>query len=275
MIVIIQAILTLILSVFYAIEVVDFTNWLSILSLVGFYIGINIAYALIVILLFIVIVYLTRKVNVKAIWKHDLYMMFSRYFFYTLLRVKVIVKGLENLPKNKRFVVYANHIEYNDPLYIKQYYKHTSLAFIAKKPLFRYPIVKDVLKSVGCIPIGRLADRESLEAILKGIKQVKDGQPMGLFPEGKRSYSNDLDVFKPGAFKVAQKSKADLSLVVLYDFHKINEKKLRLRKVKVYMTILPVIPYESYKNMDTVQISQMVYQLINQELDQYKNMKNS
>jgi 1-acyl-sn-glycerol-3-phosphate acyltransferase len=273
MIAIIQIIFTTIVTLIYALEVVDFSNWLLILSLIGFYIGINILFTVLTITLFFVIVLLTKKVDQKAIWKHNLYMVFANYYFYSVLRVKLIIKGKENLPKDQNFVVYSNHIEYNDPLIIKSVYKNTALAFIAKKPLFDYPLIRDVLESSGCIPIGPLADRSSLESILQAIKQVKDGQAMAMFPEGKRSYSNEMNPFKPGAFKVASKAKADISLVTLYDFHKMNVHPIRIKKVKVYLSILPLIKYEDYKDMDTVKISQMAFKKINAELNDYKNIK--
>ncbi len=270
MIAIIQIILTLIFSILYSVFMVDFTSILSILSIVGVYLVLNIIFIISTILTFIILVYTTEKVRVDAIWKHSLLMTFSNYFFCSLLRVKPVVKGLENLPKNNRFVMYSNHIEYNDPFYIKMFYKKTALSFVSKEPLFEYPIVKNLLHSIGCVPIGKLADRKSLEAIIKTIKVVKAGQPMGIFPEGKRSYSNDMNSFKPGAFKVAQKAEADISLVAIYNFHEINRKKLRIRKVKVYISILPLIKYDTFKDLDTVAISDMAYKMINDELDKYK-----
>ncbi|MDA3932530.1 MAG: lysophospholipid acyltransferase family protein [Tenericutes bacterium] len=271
MIAILQILVTLVLTIVYGVFLIDFNGLIDVLKVVAFYLTINIIYILLIILIFVLIVLLTEKLRKDALWKHQLLMAFSKYFFCSLLRVKLIVKGKENLPKNNRFVLYSNHIEYNDPLYIKQIYNHTNLSYVSKIPLFKYPIVKNVLRGIGCIPIGKLADRKSLEAILETIKVVKSGQPMGIFPEGKRSYSNNLGSFKPGAFKVAQKAKADISLVVLYDFHEINRKIYRIKKVKVYLTILPLIKYEDIKDLDTIVISNMAYQLIDEELDKYKN----
>ncbi|HKL47569.1 MAG TPA: lysophospholipid acyltransferase family protein, partial [Candidatus Izemoplasmatales bacterium] len=189
-------------------------------------------------------------------------------------RVKPIVKGIDNTPNHQNFVMYANHIEYNDPFYIKMFYDDTTLSFVSKEPLFKYPILRNLLNSIGCIPIGKMADRKSLETILKTIKIVKSGQPMGIFPEGKRSYSNNPQPFKPGAFKVAQKAKADISLVALYDFHKINIHRFRLKKVKIYLTFIPLIKYEDYKDLDTVSISKLAYETINNEINEYKKQFN-
>lgn len=273
MIAIIQIILTFLLTLLYGLTQVDFSSWLSILSILGFYLAINLTFIIIVILMFILVIYATKNIDSKNLKKHQLLMVFSHYFFYSLLRVKVEVKGLENLPKDNNYVMYSNHIEYNDPFYIKHYYNHTPLSFVSKEPLFKYPILNTLLKSINCIPIGRLADRKSLEAILETIKTVKNGQPMGIFPEGKRSYSNNLGEFKPGAFKVAQKAKADISLVVLYNFHEINRRHIRIRKVKVNLSILPIMKYEDFKDLDTISLSKLAYEKINNELDNYKKLK--
>lgn len=266
-----QIFVTLVLTIIYGVYLIDFSGIVDVLKIVAFYLTINIIYIFIVILVFVLIIMLTQKVRKDSLWKHQLLMVFSKYFFYSLLRVKVIVSGEENLPTNNRFVMYSNHIEYSDPFYIKQYYNHTSLSFVSKEPLFKYPILKNLLLGIGCIPIGRLADRKSLEAIIETIKVVKNGQPMGIFPEGKRSYSNTMGTFKPGAFKVAQKAKADISLVTLFDFHEINRKPIRIKKVKVYITILPLIKYEDIKDLDTITISDMAYKMIDKELNRYKN----
>jgi len=266
-----QILVTLVLTIVYGVYLIDFNTYLDVLNIVAFYLSINILYILLIIFIFILVIMFTQKARKDALWKHQLLMSFSHYFFFSLLRVKLIVKGKENLPKNNRFVMYSNHIEYNDPFYIKELYNYTSLSFVSKEPLFKYPILKNLLTGIGCIPIGRLADRKSLEAILETINVVKNGQPMGIFPEGKRSYSNNLQDFKPGAFKVAQKAKADISLVTLFDFHEINKNFFRLKKVKVYMSILPLIKYEEIKDLDTITVSNMAHKLIDEELDKYKN----
>lgn len=268
----IQIILTLIITLIYAIFNVDYQSLWSILSIILVYMTINIIYIVVVILTFIISIYATKRMPVDSIKKHNYLMNFSNYFFCSLLRVKPIVKGLENLPKDQNFVMYSNHIEYNDPFYIKQLYKNTSLSFVAKEPLFKYPILKDLIHGIGCIPIGKLADRKSLEAILSAIKSVKSGQPMGIFPEGKRSYSNYMDVFKPGAFKLVQKAEADMSLVTIYNFHEINRKRIRIKKVKVYISILPLIRYEELRDLDTIQVSDLAFNKINQELEMYRQL---
>ncbi len=270
MLVILQAILAFILTALYAVNINLVFDFSGIITVFLVFIVFNIIVALVLLLLFVIFIYTTEKMSMKAMWKHYVVHYYSMYLFRFYYRVRLIVTGKENIPKNNNFVVYCNHIEYTDPLFIMQVYKNFPIAFVAKKPLFRFPILKNLMYSLGNIPITRYSDRSALESIIKAIGQVKNGQPMGVFPEGKRTYKNELIEFKPGSFKLAQKAKADISPICIYDMHKLA-KKWRILPTKVYMHILPLITYEEYKDLDTVSLSQKVYDIINEQLNKYKN----
>ncbi len=246
---------------------------LDISKVILVFLGVNLIYTLIALMIFVLFIFLTEKLPGKALWKHQFYHIYNHYIFNFIFRAKPIILGKENLPKDNNFAVFSNHIEYTDPLYIKQVYKDYPLSFVAKDTLYKYPILKNIMVGTGCVSLSRKAgDRQALMAILEAIKQIKDGQPMAIFPEGTRSYSNDMIPFKTGAFKLAQKAKADISPVCLYDMHNLS-KKFKLFRVKVYLKVLPVIKYDEYKDLDTVEISDMVYERINQELDKFKSQK--
>lgn len=237
------------------------------------FIGINIIYTLTVLIVFVAFVYITEKASSKALWKHQIYNIYNHYIFNFLYRAKPIILGKENLPKDNNFAVFSNHIEYTDPLYMKQVYKDFPLGFVAKDTLFKYAVMRNILKGTGCVSLSRkVGDRQALNAMLIAIKQIKDGQPMAIYPEGTRSYSNSMIDFKPGAFKLAQKAKADISPICLYDMHKLT-KRFKLFRVKIYLKLCPIIKYEEYKDLDTLSLSNLVFDRINQELDNFKAKK--
>ena len=109
-----------------------------------------------------------------------------------------------------------------------------------------------------------------MQAVLQAINQVKNGQPIAIFPAGTRTHANTMNDFKPGAFKTAQKAKADISLVVLYNFQK-TVKTFKLFKAKIYLKVLPLIKYDEYKDLDTNSISDLVYIKIKDELESFKD----
>ena len=61
-----------------------------------------------------------------------------------LLRIRVI--GRENEPEEGGFVVCANHIAATDPIMICYAFKKHQIRYMAKKELFRIPILRGFFK---------------------------------------------------------------------------------------------------------------------------------
>lgn len=182
-----------------------------------------------------------------------------------LLRVKIIVSGRAHIPK-KPFIMVANHQENYDVIILKPIFKDLPLDFIAKEAVFKIPIIGEWIKILGNIPITKEADRAAAEAIVKGIRLYKRGLPVGIFPEGRRSFSNEMIPFKAGAFKLAMKPKADLLIVTQYNV--INTfKGWPWKKQKIYVHIHPILPYESYKEKNSQELSDYVREIIQEQLN--------
>lgn len=272
MLAIIQFIISIILTVLYAVNI-DFSFALiDISKVILVFLVINLILTILVLLTFVFLIYTTENFKHNSLGKHKMFNPFNEYIFNFLFRVKPVILGKENLPKNNNFIVYSNHVEYTDPLYVKQVYKNYPLAYLSKEELFKYPVLKNILRGTGCIPLSRkVGDRQALQAVLQAIKQVKAGQPLGIFPEGTRSHANVIGEFKSGSFKIAQKAEADISPVVLFNMHKTVDA-FKILKAKVYIKILPIIPHEKFKDMDTNALSSFVQNLIETEMNTLKEM---
>lgn len=268
MLLLITTLLTLALSVLYVIFGNVPAQFWGVLATLGVAVGIFLALTVLELVFFLVVNVVFEKSNPKSMFKHRLLDLFTHWFYNGILRVRVIVTGKENLPTNNRFVVFCNHIEASDPMYMKQVYKDFPVAFVSKVALFKSFPVKNILSSVGCIPISPKADNSALNSIKESIERVENGQPMGIFPEGKRTYGNTPINFRPGAFKLPLKAQADISPVALYDMHEIYRKG-RILPVKVYLHVLPLIKYEDYKDMDTIQIADMVQTMIVAQMEKF------
>ena len=185
-----------------------------------------------------------------------------------LMRVKLIVSGRENIPEGK-FVLVGNHQENYDIIILMPIFKDHPLSFIAKEALRKLPIFGKWIEILGNIFIERDATRAAAESIIKGIRNYNDGMPMGIFPEGKRSFGNEMIAFKPGAFKLAMKPKADILIATQYDTCKIF-KRFPWRPYKVYVHIHPVIKYEEYQDMNTRELADFVKAKIQVQLDTFQ-----
>ncbi len=184
-----------------------------------------------------------------------------------LLHTKITVSGKENIP-NKPFILVGNHQENYDILIIMPIFKQ-SLSFIAKEVLAKMPIFGEWMKVLGNVFITRDADRQAAIAILQGIKNYKQGLSMAIFPEGKRSFSNEMLDFKPGAFKLAIKAKADIVIVSQYNVCTIF-KKFQFKPYDVKLHVHPLLKYDDYQHMTSHELAVYVKNEIQKQLDIFR-----
>ena len=187
-----------------------------------------------------------------------------------LIRVKVKVTGKENVP-DSNFVLVSNHQENYDIIILKPIFKKHLLTFISKESIMKAPFLGRWIGILGNIPISRYADRSAAESIVKGIKRVKTGMPMGIFPEGRRSFGNKLLDFKPGALKLAMKPKADILIVTLYNFSNVF-KNYPFKTQKLYVNIHKLLKYEEYDGLSSQELAAKVKGIIQIQLDKFEEM---
>jgi len=82
--------------------------------------------------------------------------------------------------------------------------------FVSKKENFRLPIVSTWMRLLGCIVIDRNDLRQSAGAIARGIRDLRAGRSLVIFPEGTRSKTGALRRFREGSFKLATRSGATI-----------------------------------------------------------------
>ena len=263
-----QLLISLALPVLLGILGVLPAGFFGILGGIGLFFGTFLAVTVLYLGFFLLVFVGFEKARPSGMFKHRLLEAYTHWYYNGILRIRLVVTGTENLPKSGRFVIVSNHIEASDPMFMKQVYKKFPVAFISKVALFKSFPVKNILLSVGCIPISAKVDTSARDSIYEGIKRVKEGQPMAIFPEGKRTYSNQIIAFRPGSFKLPMESEADISPIAVYDMHEIHRKG-RILPVKVYLHALPLIPYTEYKDLTTVEIAQKVHDLVAAQMDRF------
>lgn len=256
-----------IFTLIFNVDFSNFTNpWLYILSIVSLLLGVVFSFITQIAITHFVGILRKNKGNANK-FNHKFGNSLLRLGLH-LMRVKVVVTGRENIPK-ENFILVGNHQENYDILVLKPIFNDHPLSFIAKEALSRLPIFGRWISILGSVFISRDADRSAAESIIKGIRNYKSGMSMGIFPEGKRAFGNELIPFKPGAFKLAMRPKADILVVTQYDICKIF-KKFPWRRLRVYVHIHPIIKYEDYEGMISQEVSEMVREQIQNQLDIFK-----
>ena len=128
-------------------------------------------------------------------------------FYKTFYKVTIVNK--EKIENAKGVVISGNHLSNHDPLLFPAFFEK-NIRFIAKEELFKIVFVKQALEATGAIPIKRgTFDRT---AINNSIKLLKEGEVIGIFPEGTRSHSKDLDLGQShnGASFIATRAKTKI-----------------------------------------------------------------
>lgn len=136
--------------------------------------------------------------------------------------VKVNTYGIENIPADKTVLFVGNHQgNFDIPIYITQVPRVTG--FISKIEVEKVPVVRTWMKYMHCIFMDRSNLRKSGEAIINGVKNLKAGHSLVIFPEGTRGKDGPMNEFKAGSFKLATKSKCPIIPVTMDGSYKIME----------------------------------------------------
>lgn len=200
----------------------------------------------------------TDEYSYEEKYKHIQY-MFGKVI--TSGNVDLKVYGKENIPKEDGFIIYSNHQGLFDVIAIVDTCDKP-LAAVLKKELCNIPLLKQVVACTKSQPMDREDIKQSLQVILNVTKEVKEGRNYLIFPEGTRSKNgNNMNEFHSGSFKCATKAKATIVPVACIDCHKVLDEK-GSKMLTVQLHYLEPIPYEEYKDMNTVELSTMVHDRI-------------
>ena len=124
------------------------------------------------------------------------------------------IRGAENLHKHPVAVYAANHTSYMDTPVV-----FSALPFqfriLAKKELWSLPFIGWYLNRSGQIPIDTENPRAALSSLSAGVKALRLGMPLFVFPEGSRTPNGDLQAFLSGAAFLAIRAQVPLVPVAL------------------------------------------------------------
>ncbi len=123
--------------------------------------------------------------------------------FYFLFFPKV--KGKENIPKKNGAILAGNH-KTNFDCFMVILSTRRCVHFLAKAELFKLSFFNWFFNNSGLIPVYRNGkDKKALET---AIDRLKNGELVGVFPEGKlnKNAQNSLLPFKIGAVKMAKET---------------------------------------------------------------------
>jgi 1-acyl-sn-glycerol-3-phosphate acyltransferase len=127
---------------------------------------------------------------------------------------RVTIRGAQNLSKYPVAVYASNHTSYMDTPVV-----FSSLPFqfriLAKKELWRIAFIGWYLDRSGQIPIDVGNAHAALASLGAGVKALRGGMPLFVFPEGARTPDGQLQAFLSGAAFLAIRAQVPLIPIAL------------------------------------------------------------
>ena len=158
------------------------------------------------------------------------------------LSTKIIIKGKENIIKNKKFFIAASHQSMFETFFLQTIFY--SPVFILKKELLMIPIFGWYLKKIGSISIKRnKVSKENLSFFKDISRQINSSdRPLIIFPQGTRLLPEDRTPFKKGSSRIYEELKISCQPIAINSGNTWPKK--GLKKINTILTISILKPIE-------------------------------
>lgn len=124
-------------------------------------------------------------------------------FYFPVYRIRV--EGRENIPKEGPVLLCSNHVAMKDPVMLGTATRRQAF-YMAKEELFRNRFIGGLLRMLGAFPVKR--GTGGADALEEAYTLLGENAVVGVFIEGHRSKTGELQKPKTGAALLAYRTKA-------------------------------------------------------------------
>jgi 1-acyl-sn-glycerol-3-phosphate acyltransferase len=134
---------------------------------------------------------------------------------FRALGLKFDMQGTQNVPASGGVLMAFNHISYVDFILggFSAQPSHRLVRFMSKREIFDHPIAGPLMRSLHHINVDRA---DGLASYAEGIRYLRDGEVVGIFPEATISRSFTIKEIKSGATRMAAEAGVPLVPVILW-----------------------------------------------------------
>ncbi|HEX9666849.1 MAG TPA: lysophospholipid acyltransferase family protein [Thermodesulfobacteriota bacterium] len=201
----------------------------------------------------------------------------TRPWGYCLIRgcgIKVRIEGLDNIPDEPCVIMYNHQSAIDIPFYCG--FLPIEWRAIMKDDVAKIPFVGWVSKLTGQYFVARDGSKRDTEQVKNIAKQIRNGPPVILAPEGTRSPDGKLLPFQKGGFIIALLARIPVVPVVISGGYEIMPKgSLSIKPGTMSMKIFPAIDVKSLPQgkAGREELESLVRDLMMKGLGEYDTMR--
>lgn len=140
---------------------------------------------------------------------------------FLMMGKKLHIEGKENLVKEEKYIILANHSSLFDIMAIMSF--NPGVSWFGREKLLKIPVFGFLLKKTGYVPMKTTNFRNTKEMV-EQLVQNSDRKSIAIFPEGTRTLDGKLNRFHRGFIYVLKSSDADILPVTLHGFYLLKPK---------------------------------------------------
>jgi len=140
---------------------------------------------------------------------------------FLIIGKKLHVEGLENIRKNGKYILIANHSSLFDIIAITSFFPGVS--WFGHERLLKIPVFRSLLKMTDYVPMKKASIKNTKEMIDRLIQKSK-GHTIAIFPEGTRTLNGKVNAFYRGFIHVLRASEINILPVTLNGFYILKPK---------------------------------------------------
>jgi 1-acyl-sn-glycerol-3-phosphate acyltransferase len=168
----------------------------------------------------------------EAVWR-----AFFAVVFHTFWPLRV--EGDEYVPRKGAAIIVSNHLSMIDP-FVVGYGARRLVSFMGKQEVFRIPILRIILRKLGAFPVDR--SRPDPASLRIALTVLKNGQLLGMFPEGTRGNSGEMLELRAGAARLAARTRTPIVPASVFNTNRALPRGKFIRPARIGLRFGP--PFE-------------------------------
>lgn len=130
---------------------------------------------------------------------------FGGFWAWSIIRLCLLpvrVEGREHIQPGQSYVFMANHQGAFD-IFLVYGFLHHEFKWMMKKSLFDIPFVGMACRKAGFIAVDKSSRRAIAQTMIDARNVLQGGASMCMFPEGARTFTGHMGIFRRGGFQLA------------------------------------------------------------------------